>query len=149
MKNLFDNVNDILDAEKILENYFNPNINKTNMIAASHLSENDCLYLLAELTKLGKANTPISFYKEIPLCILAVWTFALRYENKNPLLKEHVFNYSETVPQHHFRFYVEILTNAIAEFSIDTFGINYTTAAGLETVLDLHAEYGYSDGICA
>ena len=150
MKNLFFDTTNVFDAEKKLKGYFNSNNdNKNNFIGTLPVNEDDCTYLLSKLHHLNDSMASLSYYEQIPLCVLVLWTFAIKYKDINPGLLKQTMNYSHSIPQHHFKFYIEMLTNAVAEYSIETFGIDYTNTPGLAKVIEMHAAQKVREEICA
>lgn len=141
MANLFENVTSILQAETILEGYFNPTQEKNNILTVAPVTLSDCNYLTSEICRLVDSNVPATFLNEIPLCFLVAWTFAIKYESEKPLLRQMILSSSKNIEQHHYRFYIAILSNTIVEFAIETFGFNHTNYEGLSNIMCKHAAF--------
>lgn len=141
MEDLFKNVTHILKAEEILEGYFNPTDEKNNILTNVPLSENDFNYLNDELYKLINDHTPVTYMEDLPLSILVSWAYALKNNSVRPGFLTIFHNSSRTMLQHHYRFYISLLSNAIVEFSIENFGINHSNFDGLYALMKKHAEY--------
>lgn len=149
MKNLFKDTTDILSAENILKTHFNIHTDQLHSIGTLPISEEDCSFLLKEIIRLRKENAAISYFENIPLSILVTLTFAFKYENSDPLLRKKFAHSIKTLPQHHFKLYISIISNAVDEYGIDNFGLNYTSYEGLKDIFIIHANNSYSNGCCA
>lgn len=149
MDNLIQNATKVSSAEEILAKYFTHNTGKSNLIANLLISPEDCAHLLKLLDQSIASSSAIDFYRNIPLCLLTVWTFSLKYRNTNPEFIKCLEENSVKMPQHHYRLYMDILSNAIDDFSIENFGINHTKSYGLTKVIEAHASVELSESICA
>ncbi len=149
MKNLFKDTEDILSAEKTLKTHFNIHTDQLHNIGSLPISQEDCSFLLKEIIRLRKENTSISFFENISLSILVTLTFAYKYESSDPLLRKKFAQLVKNLPQHHFKFYINIISNAVDDYGIDNFGLNYTSYEGLKNIITLHANNSYSNEYCA
>ncbi len=149
MKNLFENTDGILEAENILKKHFTSDINQSTIIGSLPVSPADCSYLMDELFELIQSGRSISFVENIPLCILTAWTFAVKYEYTCPELKEKLIDAAKMIQQHHYRFYIDVLSGAMAEYSISDFGYGHNTITELSKIIRFHTGEGYTEGICA
>lgn len=139
MADLFENVTSILKAEQILEGYFNPTQEKNNILSSVPLTIDDCSFLISEICRLVNSKAPATFLEEMPLCFLTAWAFSIKYQSVNPSLRESILAASKNIEQHHYRFYVAILSNTIYEYAIETFGYNHTNFEGLSNIMRKHA----------
>lgn len=140
MDNLLNTTNNISDAETILESIFSPTSDKSNMFTAAPITIDGCRNITGEVAKLISSYTPVNFFEEIPLCLIAAWVFALKYRKTNPEFLDWLETAMDVVPQHHIRFYISIISSALVEYDIDNFGINPNTPGGVERILKRHAE---------
>lgn len=140
MNNLFDTSAGLIEAENILKNCFDTSTDKLHLISSINITEEDCKFLLDKLSILKTEQTPVLDYYKFKLCILVAWTFSSKYDISSASGKESFFlNLIKNVPQHHIRYYLEVLSSALDDFSIETFGLDFLSQYGLCKVMEIHS----------
>lgn len=90
-------------------------------------------YLKSFVNWLGDASA----YRDVKLTIIVAWIFAEKFSKKD--LSKVFLKSVAQLPQHHYRFYMDLLASAIVEFNLDTYSENYDDIYGLINIIHKQA----------
>ena len=137
MENLFNNNTTLMDAERILESFFVNTYDSHQIVKTVPMTEQDTRHLLNLFENVKDDN--IDLYEQLNLAIIIVWVYALKYHISSKNFKKSFLNDISHLPQHHIRYYIDVLGSAFEEFGICTFGHNYYTTTGICAIVDIHS----------
>lgn len=78
-----------------------------------------------------------SGYFEVQLCIVITWIFAEKFHQKD--FSKNFMQSLMTLPQHHFKSYIDMIASAMIEYNLETFGEDYEKASGICNIIHKHA----------
>ncbi len=141
MKNIFKNTETILDAEKILAEYFPSNSTKANYLSELPATEDDIRFLLSEFKNLNLTLIPLEYCYELRLSILVVWTFSLIFEYTDSSIRTQFLSIIKALSQHHLRYYAETVASAFDDYALESYGHNFNKIEGLTNTIEMHVSH--------
>lgn len=138
MYNLFNPDTTLSEAESILDHLFHKvRENQCFISEVAALTQDDTIKLHTLLKSISEDK--IQDYEAVKLSILVCWTFCVKYSFTKSDHK-HIFKKSMAhIPQHHIRYYLDMLGSTFEEYDIATFGHNYYTVHGICSIIDIHS----------
>ena len=135
MNNLFTKNTTLIDAERILEKHFPDSLEDHQITKSVYLSKDDTFHLLNLFDNVGEDR--IDEYEKIKLAIIVTWAYAIKYGVRDSDFKKDFLSDINRLPQHHIRYYIELLGSVFEEFDISTYGHNYYDFNGLCAIMDI------------
>jgi hypothetical protein len=149
MKHLFDHSATLSHAEDILKTYFSRESIEHNNILNVNITEEDCLFLIDKLSLTNPENSQVKHYYNYQLCILTAITYANIYE----IEKEEGLTFIESIlskiPQHHTKYFLEVIATSIDDYNIDTFGEDTLSVTGICEIISLQTKLLEKRKVCA
>ena len=137
MDNFFKDSDNLNLCEQKLQNYLCENSAVSVRLGTLPITLDDLKHLTYEFIKSKEEITTIIFYRTIPLSLMVFYTFSMKYKDTYHDAIDLIRSY--TLPQHHRRLYVDTFSNAISEFNLETFNINYTSFDGVKKLICTYA----------
>lgn len=136
MENLFNNNTTLTDAQNILEKYFQNTYENHQIVKCVPMTVFDTEHLLNLFERVSDDN--IELYDRLNLAIIVAWVFALKYNISKTNFKKTFMKDISLLPQHHIRYYIDVLGSTFEEFGICTYGHNYYSPFGICAIVDIH-----------
>lgn len=133
MQDLFSSNTTLLDAETILESFFVNDGQEHIVTHRINLSPNDAYHIMESFNSIQYAE--LDFYMKVKLAIVVGWIFSKKYGIQHR--RKDFFEDIKEVPQHHLRFYLDLIGSTFEEFNIPTFGHNYYSFDGICAIIDI------------
>ena len=136
MENLFNSSTTLMDAERILESFFKNTYISHQIVKCVPMTLWDTQHLLNLFDNVK--DDRIDLYEPLNLAIIVAWVFAIKYNISSVNFKKSFLKDISLLPQHHIRYYIDILGSTFEEFGICSFGHNYYSPSGICAIVDLH-----------
>lgn len=134
MMNLFTPYTPLTEMQKILESYCQTdNGNKILIVKEVPLSRADFDLMHDHLNHFVNLTGDVSAYFDIRLTVVATWIFEEKFFQRD--LSKDFTERMMLVPQHHYRYYMDLFSATLLEYNIDTFGEDYDDTAGLLSII--------------
>lgn len=137
MKNLFTPQMTLPEMEKILESYCQNDGTAINVVKKIPLTRDDMVLMRSYLDSFVNLKGDASAFHEVNLAVIVTWIFAERYDKED--YSKQCFHTLSKLPQHHFKYYVELFSNALIEFNINTFNEDYEDLRGICNIMHRQA----------
>lgn len=137
MGNLFNHDTSIPEAQRILETFFSDSSFDHEVVSYVPMTYDDTWHMINQFKNIR--DDVIDEYSKIKLAIICTWIFANKY---NISIEDTMFNVKskmKKVPQHHFKFYMDLLGSTFEEFGISTYGLNYYDLEDIYKIIHMHA----------
>lgn len=137
MKHLFTENTTLPEMEAILEDYFHTHDISGKVPDNLPLSREDAALMRSYLDSFVNMKGDVSAYYDFTLAIIITWIFAEKYDGADysKLCMEHL----SQLPQHHFKYYVDLFSNTLIEFNLNTFDEDYERIDGICRIIKKHA----------
>lgn len=138
MENLFKPDMTLQQMNKILERYcFDSNGKTVLATKAIPLTYEDYRLMKDRLDNFINFNGDASGYFDVQLSIIITWIFAEKFHQKD--LSKTFIQSLMTLPQHHFKSYIDMMASTMIEYNLETFGEDYEELSGLCNIIHKHA----------
>ena len=139
MSNLFKQNMTLPEMERLLEQYCKNDGTAINVTEKIPLSRDDMVLMRSYLDTFVNLKGDVSAFYDVNLAIIITWIFAEKYDGED-YSKRCYLNLSR-LPQHHFKYYVELFSNTLIEFNINPFNEDYEELSGICNIMHQQAHY--------